>query len=391
MLKAIKILLNPNKEQVNYINNLLGSYRFVYNKCLALKIDSYNTEQKTLSRYDLQHYFHNELTKNSEYNWLNEHNTKVLKHSLINLDNAYKKFFKENKGFPKYKSKRDNILSCTFPLEAISKRNIFLDKKITLTKQLQDIKFRTSKEYVDILNAHKSNIRSATLSKTKTGKYFLSILIDIPNTKILPKTKNIVGIDVGIKDFVVTSDGEVFKNIKIKRNNQKNLSRLHRNLSKKQKNSKNKNKSRIKLAKKYEKLNNIKENYLHNITNSLLNENQVIVMEDLNIKGMLKNHKLAKSIQELSLYRFKTILKYKANWYNRNIIEIDRYFPSSKLCNVCSHKNEDLSLKDRQWTCKSCNAHHNRDFNASLNIKNEGQRLLKIGIRSPKLTLLEIS
>jgi len=182
---------------------------------------------------------------------------------------------------------------------------------------------------------------------------------------------------LGIKDFVITSDGETFENIKIKRNNKQKLNKLHKQLSKKQKGSKNRNKARIKLAKFYEKLNNQKENYLHSVTNSLLNENQVIVMENLNVSGMMKNHKLAKSIQELSLYRFKQILVYKADWSDdRQVIEIDRYFPSSKLCNVCNYKNNDLSLSDRQWICPQCGTNHNRDHNAALNIKNEGIKIL---------------
>jgi putative transposase len=160
-------------------------------------------------------------------------------------------------------------------------------------------------------------------------------------------------------------------------------------LSRKQKGSKNKEKSRIKLAKLYEKLNNIKENYLHQVTNQLLNENQVIVIEDLNVKGMIKNHNLARSIQELSLYRFKQMLTYKAEWYGRDIIEIDRFFPSSKLCSSCQYKNNELSLKDREWTCVNCGQHHNRDYNAAINILNEGKRILKIGLSSPELTPLE--
>ena len=173
--------------------------------------------------------------------------------------------------------------------------------------------------------------------------------------------------------------------IKIKRNNTKKLRRLNKSLSRKQNSSKNKNKCRIKLSKYHEKLNNIKENYLHHISNQLLNENQVIVMEDLNVKGMLKNHCLAKSIQELSINRFKQILTYKCNWYNRDLIIIDRFFPSSKLCNVCKTKNTELTLNDREWTCNNCHAKHDRDYNASLNIRDEGIRINSI--KSNKLEL----
>jgi putative transposase len=375
-MKALKVRLYPNKEQENYINKLLGSYRFVYNQCLALKKDTYIKDKTNIGLKELGNYFHQDLTKNPEYQWLNEHNTKVLKQSVINLLDSYKRFFVNGNGFPKFKSKHDNNQSCRFPIEAISRKNDYLTNRLSLTTQLKDIRFKTSDYYHKLLNEYKLNIKSATLTKSKTNNYFLSILVDVNETKELPKIDNIIGIDLGIKDFVITSDGETFENIKIKRNNQKKLNKLHKQLSKKQKGSKNRNKARIKLAKYYEKLNNQKENYLHQVTNSLLNENQVIVIEDLNVNGMIKNHKLAKSIQELSLYKFKSILKYKAEWYNRDIIEIDRYFPSSKLCNVCNYKNNDLSLSDRTWKCPECGTEHDRDLNAALNIKNKGLKIL---------------
>jgi putative transposase len=393
MLKAIKIRLYPNNGQEIYINKLLGCYRFVYNKCLDIKIKKYTEEGVNYNLKDLGNYFHQDLSKNEDYTWLNEHNTKVLKQSIINLLDSYKRFFINGNGFPKFKSKHDNLLSCRFPSEAISKKNNYLTNKLTLTGELKNIKFKCSDEYIKYLDKYKSNIKSATLSKTKSGNYFLSILIDGNLNKTLNKTNNSVGIDLGIKDFIITSESEIFENIKIKRNNKNKLLKLNRNLSKKQKGSKNKNKARIKLARFHNKLNNKKENYLHHIVNTLLNENQVIVMENLNVKGMMKNHNLAKSIQELSLYRFKEILKYKAEWYGRDIIEIDRWFPSSKLCSNCGNKNNKLKLKDREWTCTSCNTTHDRDVNAAINILNEGKRILnnKIPIRDGELTPLEIS
>lgn len=228
------------------------------------------------------------------------------------------------------------------------------------------------------------------MTKTKSGKFFLSILVDGDLIKMLPKPKNdIIGIDLGIKTFIVDSKGNEYENIKIKRNNQKKLAKLQRELSRKEKDSKNRNKQRFKLAKFYEKLNNQKENYLHHITNRLLDENQVIAMEDLNVSGMLKNHHLAKSIQELSLYNFKSKLIYKADWYNRHIVEIDRYYPSSKLCSNCGYKNTNLTLSDREWVCSECGKKHDRDFNAAINIENEGKRI--IGHRLPEFTPLETS
>lgn len=394
MLRAIKIRLYPNKNQEEYISSLLGSYRFVYNRCLALKKEKYTEEGKNYGLKELGNFFHQDLTKDENYVWLRDHNTKVLKQSVINLLDSYKRFFVNGNGFPKFKSKHDNQQSCRFPSEAISKKNDYESNRISLTNNIKDIKFKCSDKYKSYLNKHKSNIKSATLTRTKSGNYFLSILVDGDLMKCKSKPENdFIGLDLGIKDFIVDSNGKSFENIKIKRNNQKKLAKLHKELSRKQKGSSNRNKSKIKLAKLYEKLNNKKENYLHHITNQLLDENQVIVIEDLNVKGMMKNHNLAKSIQELSLYRFKEMLRYKANWYGNHIVEIDRFYPSSKLCSNCGHKNNELKLSDREWTCSSCGTKHDRDLNAAINILNEGKRILnnKIPIRYGELTPLETS
>lgn len=393
MLKAIKIRLYPNKTQEVYIGKLLGSYRFVYNQCLSLKKEKYIEDKTNLKLTELGQYFHNDLTKNEEYKWLNEHNTKVLKQSIITMLDAYKRFFVNGAGFPKFKSKHDKQ-SCRFPLEAISKRNDYLSNRLTLTSDLKNVKFSCSDKYTKYLDKYKDGIKSATLSKSKSGKYFLSILVN--SDEIIKENKphiDFIGLDLGIKDFIITSEGKTYENIKIKRNNDKKLVKLNRLLSRKQKGSKNKNKARIKLARFHEKLNNKKENYLHSVTNQLLNENQVIVIESLNVKGMMQNHKLAKSIQELSLYRFKEMLIYKSDWYGNSIVEIDRFYPSSKLCSVCGYKKDDLTLKDRKWACPDCGSIHNRDVNAAINILNEGKRLLnnKIPIRCGKLTPLESS
>jgi putative transposase len=392
MLKAIKIRLYPNKRQEEYIIKLLGCYRFVYNNCLDKKIKAYTNDRINLGLKALGNYFHNDLTKNPEYSWLQEHNTKVLKQSIINLLDSYKRFFVNGNGFPKFKSKHDTQHSCRFTIETISRKNDYSKFKLTLTSDLKNIKFSCSDKYANYLTKHKENIRSATLIQTKSGKYFLSILVDGDLMKVLPKPINdIIGIDLGIKTFIVDSKGNEYENIKIKRNNEKKLSKLHRELSRKQKAGRNKEKARVKLAKLYEKLNNIKQEYLHNITNKLLNENQIIAMEDLNIKGMIQNHHLARSIQELSLYDFKSKLIYKANWYDRDIVEVDRYFASSKLCSNCGYKNNELTLKHREWICPKCGTKHNRDHNAAINIENEGIKIFnnKIPTRCGEFTLLE--
>lgn len=385
MLKGIKIRLYPNNEQNYYINCLLGSSRFVYNKCLSYKIEQYNKNEKSISYPELGKYL---TSLKLKFPWLKDVHSKVLQQSLINLDIAYKSFFKNGNGFPKFKSKHQNRQSCRFPVDAIGK---IKGNRINIILKLKNIHFKCSRQDEIYLNKNQYLIKSGTLTKTKTGKYYFSILIDKPN-RILQKPKNnIIGLDLGIKDFIITSDNQSFENIKIKRNNQKKLNKFHKELSRKQKGSSNRNKARIKLAKQYEKLNNIKENYLHTITNQLLNENQVIVIEDLNVKGMLKNHYLARSIQELSLNRFKTMLEYKCKWYGRYIIQIDRWFPSSKLCSNCSYKNDKLTLSDREWICPECHTKLDRDLNAAINIKNEGERILKIGLSSPELKPLESS
>jgi putative transposase len=383
MLKGIKIRLYLNDVQMDYVNNLLGTTRFIYNDLLSYKIEKYNSEKHNVNFTELGKRLTN--LKN-EYEWIRNSHSKVLQQSLINLEYAYKSFFKNGNGFPKFKSKKDNKQSCRFPSDAISG---IKGNRINIIKQLKDIHFKCSVSDEKYLNKNQKDIKSATLTKNKNGIVYLSILIDKPNKNLIKPVNNVIGLDLGIKDFIVDSNGNTFENIKIKRNNEKKLTKSHKELSRKQKGSKNKEKSRIKLAKLYEKLNNIKENYLHQVTNQLLNENQVIVIEDLNVKGMIKNHNLARSIQELSLYRFKQMLTYKAEWYGRDIIEIDRFFPSSKLCSSCQYKNNELSLKDREWTCVNCGQHHNRDYNAAINILNEGKRILKIGLSSPELTPLE--
>ncbi len=395
MLKGIKIRLYPNKTQTNYINRLLGCYRLVYNKCLANKINSYKENQTNLGLAQLGNFFHQELTKSQELSFLQEHNTKVLKQAIRNMLVAYANFFQQNNhfGFPKFKSKKDNISSCIFPLEAISKRNNYLSGKLTLTKEVKGIHFRCSDKYKNYLNKYKDGIRSATLSKNASGQYFLSILVDSDEVLLKPKTDKVIGLDLGIKDFIVTSDNTKFSNLKSIRSNEVKLKKLHKSLSRKKVGSSNRNKARLKLAKFHQRINNIKNNYLHCIVNQLVNEKQVICIEDLNVSGMLKNHHLSKSLQELSLNEFKRILDYKCDWFGRYLIKVDRYYPSSKLCSCCGFKNEELTLKDREWKCPHCGQVHDRDFNASLNILHEGMRLYDelLGCRTAELTLVESS
>ena len=388
MLRAIKIRLYPNKGQELKLNKVLGCYRFVYNQMLALKQQEYNENKKSLGLTDLSKYFHGILLKDEQYAWLKEQNTKVMKQSIRQMLSAYDKFFKQHNGFPKFKSKKDKQ-SALFPLEAISKGNKFNERKITLTQPLKDIKFRCSDLYFKRLQAYKEGIRSATLSKTKSGNYFLSVLVELPQEEVIrfEQTNEHVGIDLGVKDFVITSDGEVFENKHFFKKQEKKIAKLQRRLSKKQKGSNNRNKQRVKIAKEFERLTNQKEAYIHSVVNKLLTYYDVVFMEDLNVQGMLKNHKLAKAIAEVGFYRFKQVLTDKANNNYKQVIEVSRYYPSSKACSQCGYKNKELTLNDREWTCPVCGTHHDRDLNAAMNILMEGERI--IGVRSTEFTLVE--
>ena len=389
MLRALKIRLYPNGEQQTKVNKVLGCYRFVYNQCLERKINAYKNENASMGLTDLSKWFHGTLLKDERYAWLREQNTKVMKQSIRQMLTAYNNFFKLHRGFPKFKSKHDMILSALFPIEAISKRNTFDDRKITLTKDLDNIRFKCSKLYHNRLRMFKDNIRSATLSRTKTGKYFLSILIDIPDDELVKfkKTGQSVGIDLGVKDFVITSDGEVFENKHFFKRTEHRIKVLQKQLCKKVKGSNNRMKQRIRLARKFERLTNQREAYIHYVVNSLLNNYDTVFMEDLNVKGMLKNHKLAKAIAEVGLYGFKTILTDKAGLNGKQVAFVDRFYPSSKTCNHCGYVKRDLTLDVREWTCPECGEHHDRDVNAAVNILNEGKRI--IGSRTAESTLAD--
>ena len=299
---------------------------------------------------------------------------------------AYKNFFERHTGYPKFKSKHDNIQSCRFELGAISKRNDYTTYHLSLAN-IRNVKFRCNEKYAQYLQKHHDNIRQATLTRLQCGEYYLSILVDGGLTHKVKETDAAIGIDLGIKDFVITSDGEVFNNLHFKKSETKKIKRLQRQLSKKEKGSNNRNKARIKLAKLYKKINDRKQYYLHAVSNSLIDENQVICMEDLNVKGMVRNHNLAESICEMNLGEFRRMLEYKAAWYNRKIVFVDRFYPSSKTCHNCGYINKSLTLKDRQWTCPQCGEIIERDYNAALNILDEGLRT--IGCSTSEFTLVD--
>ena len=322
-----------------------------------------------------------------ELPYLQNVHSKVLQQAIRDLDDAFSRFWNgikkgQNIGYPKFKSKNDNEQTCRFPSDMFNRKLYICNKikgnRITLTKDLKNIHFKCSRRDEIFLNKNQKYIRSVTCTKHKSGIYTLSILMDIPNNLISKKeySNKSIGLDLGIKDFIVDSDGNRYENIKVKRSNKNKLRRLHKQLSRKVKGSNNKNKARIKLAKFYEKLTNKKTTYLHQISSKIVNENQVICIEDLNVKGMMKNHNLSASIQELSLGEFRKQLEYKSQWYGRKLIVIDRYYPSSKTCSNCGYIKKDLILKDREWICPECGVKHDRDYNAALNILHEGLKYL---------------
>lgn len=352
MLKAFKYRLNPTKEQLILLNKHIGATRFVYNLALETKQTVYAGYNVNLNCFDLIKQLP-ELKKECE--WLKEINSQSLQQPIRNLDNAFTRFFKGQGNFPKFK-KKSNGGSFNIP------QNVSLENgKLIIPK---------FKKGIDIVlhRPIKGEIKQATISRTPTGKYFVSILCETgefnkPKAKIEENTS--VGIDLGIKTFLVTSDGECLDNPKFLRNSISKLKYVQRKFSKnKVKRTKNK------LAKLHEKVANQRKDFLHKTSSKLISDNQTICIEDLNIKGMLANHKLALSISDCGWSMFVDMLEYKAEWYGKNILKIGRFEPSSKLCSCCGNINKELQLKDREWTCSNCNTLLDRDVNASINIKN---------------------
>lgn len=333
--------------------------------------------------YELQNAYKNGMVLNkcdlfkkikSKYNWMKNSDSQGLCNTYQDLNTAYTNFFSKRAKFPKFKQKKDkNSYRNGMMQKSIEK--LIPDKNHIRIPKVGLVEFR---EDYDFSKLNIIKIYNLTIERSKTNKYYCSICVDVEQEEY-EHTGEIIGIDLGIKDLVIDSNGNKYSNPKYQVKVEKKIKHLQRLYSKKKKDSKNQEKIRLKLAIAHEKLCNKRKDNLHKITAKLIKENDIICIENLNVKGMTKNHKLAKAIQDASFGTLVNMLKYKAAWHNRKIIEIGRYYPSSKLCNYCGHKIDYMGLEIREWTCPVCNKRHDRDINAAVNIMNEGLRILDKG------------
>lgn len=364
MLKSYKYKIKPNEEQIVLLNKHFGAIRFAYNYFLNERKVEYETNKQTLNYNDNSASL-TKLKKQEDFMWLREINSQSLQHSLKGLDDAYNSFFKKRTGFPKFKSKHTKN---SFKVPQFVK---VIDSKLIIPKFKDPIKIIQDRKF-------KGEIRQCTLSKTPTNEFFVSILVETDHEKF-EKTGKSIGIDLGIKDFLITSDGYKYKNNRYTKTYDKKLKENQRKLSRKVKGSNNYNKQKLKVANIHKKITNSRMDNLHKVSTELIKNYDVIYLEDLNIKGMIKNHKLSKHIADASWGKFITLLEYKANWNDKKIVKIDRFFPSSKQCNNCGFINQNLDLSVRGWTCPSCKTKLDRDLNASKNILKEGIKIISSG------------
>lgn len=369
MLKTYKYRIYPTEEQKLFLSKSMGCVRYIYNKALEIKIKHYEKTKKSLSYFDLQNTWL--LNEKRDCEWLKEPDSQVLQMSLRNLDNAFKNFFHKTTKFPKFK-KKSNRQSIQYP-------------------QRIKIDWKSSKVYIPkcgniLVVLHRKfegKIKTCTVSKTPSNKYFISILVE--NDKELSQKQQYtdetsVGLDLGIKHFLTLSDGVKIENPKYLDKQLEKLAKLQQSLALKQKGSKNREKARIKLAKCYEKITNQRHDFLHKVSFELIRDNQAIIIEDLNVKDMIERgyRTLSRNISDAAWSTFVSYLEYKAEWYGKNILYINRFDPSSKTCSECGWIKQDLSLSDREWACKECSCKHDRDHNAAKNIK-------KFGLIKPRL------
>ena len=363
MNKSFKVRIYPNQEQIQIIDKTFGCVRYVYNYMLDLKQKVYNIFELKLNYVKTSSI----LTKLKQRKlWLCEVDAVALQQCLRDLDVAYQRFFNGN-GYPNFKSKRGKNSYRT------NGRNIHLDQDSKMIKipKVGWIKFRDKSNFSGL-----TKINNITISKISSGKYFASISAEVDITA-LAKTKKSCGIDLGLKYFCILNDGTKFENPKFLVRSEKRLRLLQKSLNRKVYDSKNYEKARIKLAKFYEHIVNCRKDYLHKISIFLVKNYDIVCAETLRVKNMIKNHKLAKAISDVSWYEFYRQLEYKCSWHDKKIIKIDAYFASSQTCSNCGYKNSDVKNLDvREWTCPECSKHHDRDINAATNILNKGLYLI---------------
>ena len=370
MEKTFKFRLYPDKKQEIQLAKTFGCCRFVYNYYLNKRIEAYKENKQTINYYACSA----DLTNlKKQLLWLKEVDKFALQNALRDLDRAYSNFFREikkgnkNQGFLKFKKKHNSKQSYR---TTWSNNNIEVNGNKIKIPKLGWIKIAKSRDI-------SGRILNCTITKTKSGKYFVSICCTDVVIDKYERTSKVIGIDLGIKRFATTSDGEVIENPKHLAKLEKRLTREHRKLSKKQKGSKNREKQRIKLARVYEKIANTRTDFLQKLSTRLIKENQIICLEDLSIANMVKNRNLAKSISDVSWDKFIRMLQYKALWHDRLIQKIDKFYASSQSCSACGYKNTEISnLSIREWECPQCHTIHDRDINAAINVLNEGLRLL---------------